>query len=237
MINSKKVLGITLARGGSKSVKKKNIIPVSGKPLLAYTIEEALKSKYLDRYIVSTEDGEIARVAKDFGADVPFPRPIELAQDVTTSADALFHAVTQAEKVYKEKYNYVIEIMCTNPLKTVNDIDACIAKLDATGADSVVSVVQIFDHHPLRVKKIENDEILDFCVPEVQESRRQDLKPDAYVRNGSIYALKRETIMAYKSRRGKISRPYIMPGERSINIDKPADVYYAEFYLKARGND
>ena len=234
MIKNKKVLAITLARGGSKSIKKKNIINVNEQSLICYTIKEVLNSEFIDDYIVSTEDEQIASLVRQYGVGIPFLRPVELAQDTTTSVSALLHAVQKMEKLKNTKYDYIVEIMCTNPLKTVVDIDACIEKLNNTGADSVVSVMQLFDHHPLRIKKIEDDEIKDFCLAEVEESRRQDLKPDAFIRNGSIYALKRDTLMLFKSRRGKTSRPYIMPAEKSVNIDEPVDIFYAEHYLKER---
>lgn len=232
MINNNKVLAITLARGGSKSVPRKNIMSINGKPLIAYTITEVIKSQFIDNYLVSTDDQEIADVAKQWGAEVPFLRPAEFARDTSTSADALINATLEYEKHVGQTFDYIIEIMCTNPLKTVEDIDACIEKLEQTGADSVVSVVQLFNHHPARIKKIQDDKIQDFGMPEIEESRRQDLKPNAYVRNGSIYALKRETILDLHSRRGKVSRPHIMPQNRTVNIDEYADVFYAEYYLK-----
>ena len=125
--------------------------------------------------------------------------------------------------------------MCTNPLKTANDIDDCLLKLINTGADSVIAVNKIEDNHPIRVKKIVNDKIVDFCLPETPETRRQDLKPDAYIRSGSIYALKREQIMKYNKRYGTIdSRPYILPNERAVNIDNKIDFLMAESLLKER---
>lgn len=234
MINGKKVLAVTLARGGSKSVPKKNIYPILGKPLIAYTIEEVLKSSHIDSFIVSTDDTEIATISEEYGARIPFLRPSELAQDTTTSVDALLHAVTSYESLVNEQFDYVVEIMCTNPLKTVHDIDACISKLDSTQADSVVAVMRLFDHHPARIKKIEDDQIIDFVVPEIPESRRQDLVPHAYIRNGSIYALTRQTILDKKSRKGNVSRPHIMPAERTVNIDEPSDLHLAEYYLKQK---
>ena len=165
--NNPKILGITLARGGSKSIPKKNIKPICGKPLIAYTIYEALKSKYITRYIVSTDDEEIIRIAQEHGADAPFLRPVELATDTANSADAIKHAIAFVEKEEGIKYDFVIELMCTNPLKIVHDIDACIEKLIETGADSVIAVHRLEDHHPIRIKNIVNDRIIDFCLPEV----------------------------------------------------------------------
>jgi CMP-N,N'-diacetyllegionaminic acid synthase len=228
-----KILGITLARGGSKSVPKKNIKLICGKPLIAYTISEALKSKYINRYIVSTDDEEIMRIAQEYGAEVPFLRPKELANDTASSADAIKHAVNFVEQEEGCQYDYIIELMCTNPLKTVEDIDACIKKLIETEADSVIAVHKLEDHHPIRIKKIVNDRIVNFCLPEIPETRRQDLKPDAYVRSGSIYAVKRDELMLHNRRYGtKESRPYILPPKRAVNIDTEIDFLVAEELMK-----
>ena len=229
------ILGITLARGGSKSIPKKNIKDILGKPLIAYTIIEALKSKLISNYIVSTDDEGIKDISLKYGAGVPFMRPPELATDLATSSDAIKHAVRYMEEKDNITYDYIIELMCTNPLKTANDIDECLLKLIKTGADSVIAVHKIEDNHPIRVKKIVNDKIVDFCLRETPETRRQDLKPDAYIRSGSIYALKREQIMKYNKRYGTIdSRPYILPNERAVNIDNKIDFLMAESLLKQR---
>ena len=163
MINGKKVLAITLARGGSKRVPKKNIADINGKPLIQYTFDEVKKSKYIDRYVVSTDDIDIMGVCIENNVQ-SIIRPKSLAEDTTTSADALLHCVEE-----QGKYDYVVEIMCTNPLKVVEDIDSVIEKIDETNADSVVSVVRIWDHHPSRVKYIENGKLIDF-YPEIPES-------------------------------------------------------------------
>jgi CMP-N-acetylneuraminic acid synthetase len=226
------ILGITLARGGSKSVHKKNIRELCGKPLIAYTISEALKSNFLTRYIVSTDDYEIKNIAEKNGAEVPFIRPADLATDKASSTVALRHAIDFVEKQEGISYDYIVELMCTNPLKTADDIDSCINKLIQTGADSVIAVHKLDDHHPIRIKKIIEDRIVDFCLPEPLDSRRQDLKPDAYVRSGAIYALKRDEIMIRNNRYGtKESRPYILPPERAVNVDTEIDFILAEILI------
>lgn len=229
------ILAIILARGGSKSVPRKNIRPLLGKPMIAYTIEEALKSQYITRLVVSTEDEEIAKVAKQYGAEVPFMRPAELATDTAASKACLQHATKFMEELEGKKYDYIIELMVTNPLKTVEDIDGCLKKLIETKAESVIGVIQVFDQHPLRMKKIVDDKIVDFCLPEPNEARRQDLKPDAFLRNGSIYAMQRDVLMVQDRRYGTPnSRPYIFKPERSVNVDSLEDWYIAEMKLKAR---
>ena len=225
MINNKSVLAITLARGGSKGVTKKNITNLNGKPLLQYTTDEVKKSKYIDYYIVSTDDVDIENICR--GLDVSYFQRKE-ASDIQSSAEALW----EVQRVM-DKYDYIVEIMCTNPLKTVEDIDGVIEKLDETGADSVVSVARIWDHHPSRVKYIEGDRLVDF-YPEILESRRQDLTPAAYVRNGSIYAMTFDQLKIKQQRLGKDTRPYIMSEKRTVNIDEPIDLKLAELMLFER---
>ena len=145
------------------------------------------------------------------------------------------HAVNWIEQQEGVKYDYIVELMCTNPMKTVEDIDASIEKLISTKADSVIAVHQLEDHHPARIKKIINDKITDFCITEIPESRRQDLKPDAYIRSGSIYALKRDYLMIDGKRYGSDnSRPYILPQERAVNIDTEIDFMTAELMINKR---
>jgi len=235
ILDGKRVLAITLARGGSKSVPKKNIREIKGIPLIAYTINEARKSKFISRYIVSTDNEEIRQVAIKCGVDVPFLRPAEFSSDTASSVIALQHAVNWIENHDQIKYDFVIELMCTNPMKIALDIDACISKLITSKADSVIAVHKLDDHHPARIKKIIDDKIVDFCLPETPEMRRQDLKPDAYIRSGSIYALKRDHLMIEGKRFGSFnSRPYILPPERAINVDTEIDFLIAEQLLNNR---
>lgn len=223
------ILALTLARGGSKSVPRKNIRPILGVPLIAYTIAEALRSQFINRYIVSTDDEEIRQVAMQYGADAPFLRPLEYSTDTASSVDAMQHAVNWMEREEGIRYDYVIELMCTNPMKTVADIDAVIQKLLTSDADSVIAVHKLEDHHPIRIKKIIDDKIIDFCFPEMPEMRRQDLKPDAYIRSGAIYGLRRDHLMMEGRRYGSVnSRPYILPPERAVNVDTEIDFLIAE---------
>lgn len=227
MINNKSVLAITLARGGSRGITKKNIAPINNKPLLSYTIDEVIKSEYIDRYIVSTDDDEIEQVCSSNGVECY--RRVN-ASNSQTSADGLIEVLDNVSK-----YDYVIEVMCTNPLKTVEDIDGAIYKINNTQADSVVSVVRIWDNHPSRVKFIEHDQLIGFNPdedPDKPGQRRQDLEPPAYVRNGSIYAMTYNQITLLKHRLGKVTRPYIMDESRTINIDEPRDLMLAKFIIE-----
>ncbi len=225
--NSTTILAITLARGGSKRIPQKNLAVLVGLPLLVHTFNEVKKSQFIDRYIVSTDDPHIMDLCIESQVEY-HSRPTHLATDTATSADALLDVVQNCKP-----FDYVVEIMCTNPLKNVSDIDGCIQKLHLTSSDAVVSVSRIYDHHPSRVKFIENDVLKDF-YSEKLESRRQDLTPPAYVRNGSIYAMTRELLLTTRTRLGPCPRPYIMPPERTINIDEPIDLLIAEQMMEKK---
>ena len=225
------ILAVTLARGGSKGVTQKNIRSLKGKPLIQYTIEEALLSKHITHYIVSTDCPTTRNIVESLGAQAPFLRPAHLSSDTATSAAALKHAVLFCESQYNLKYDIVVELMATNPFKKSHHIDSAIDKIVATNADSVIGVSKLHDHHPARIKKIENDFILDFAVPELS-SRRQDLKPDAYIRNGSIYCIQRDLLVEHEYRFGGAnSRPLLMPDECLVNIDTELDLHLAEAIL------
>ena len=223
MINGKTVMGITLARGGSKRVPQKNVIDVNGKPLIQYTIDEVKKSEYIDHYIVSTDDEDIKLVCRELEQTYFDRSP---AEDTQKSSDGLLEVLKTMDKP-----DYIVEIMCTNPLKTVEDIDGVIKKLDIMEVDSVCSVVRVWDYHPSRIKFIKGNKMVD-VYPEALESRRQDLRPPAYIRNGSIYAMTWEQINVKGSRYDKNTVPYMMPEERTINIDEPIDLELARILLR-----
>ena len=220
-------LGVTLARGGSKSIPKKNIAEVAGKPLLVYTIEAAKRSKYLDKYIVNTDCEEIAAVAEKYGANVQFGRPDELSLDTASSGDTLKYVVERFENETGIKVDLVTELMATNPLKTEEDIDACVSMLIDKSADSVIAMGRLYDHHPSRIKYLDQNGVISDFYPETPESRRQDLFPDAYVRAGSIYVMTRGQIATSIRYGGKKSYGYILPDERFLNIDEPRDLLIA----------
>ncbi|MHB8112491.1 MAG: acylneuraminate cytidylyltransferase family protein [Bellilinea sp.] len=234
-VDNPKVLAVIPARGGSKGVPRKNIRMVAGKPLIAYTIAAALAVKNrLHRLIVSTDDAEIAVVAQDYGAEVPFMRPADLGGDRVPMVPVLKHAIQAIEEMDGIKLDWVLLLQPTCPFRAPEDILAALELAAAGGCDSVISVVQVLAHHPILMKKIENDRLLPFMIEEVEGTRRQDYNPPAYMRNGSIYLTRRDNLMNNNSIWGNVIRPYIMPEERSVNVDSEMDMKLVEFMLQDR---
>ena len=211
-------------RGGSKGVPKK-IRKVNGKPLMTWTIESAKKSNVFDSIWVSSDSDEIIEVGRKEEVNT-IKRPEELSGDEVLSVDSLHWAVNEIEGLYGIKYDYVVELPVVCPLRNETHIKEAVEKLITTGADSVISVTQMTDKHPVRMKRITDDDLIeDFCseYPEGDAGRRQDLEP-CYIRNGGIYSMKRDTLMNEKTRHGKVSRPYVMEDKYSINIDSEIDL-------------
>jgi len=235
--NTRKVLAVILARGGSKAIKKKNLADLNGHPLFAYTVCEARLSEYITDIVVSSDDDLIIEAAKEYGAHAPFKRPKELSGDKAKPVECNLHATRIMEELKGYKYDFVVELLCTNPFKTVFDIDSALELQFKTNSDSVIGVMRLDDHHPIRIKKLENGFIRDFCLPEIPESTRQDLKPDAYIRNGSIYSMRRD-MLEKKIRYGtEKSLAYVMPRERTVNIDEPMDLEIARILMEKNPRD
>jgi len=233
------ILAVIPARGGSKGVPRKNIRPLAGKPLLYYTIKEALGSKLVTRIIVSSEDDEILNVARKVGGeDVVLRRPKKLAQDKVASLPVVQHAVKEIEAKDKIKFDYIVLLQATSPFVLSKDIDASLEKLIKTGADTVVSVCVVKEHYPIKIKKVIDDKLVPYSS-ELRENifRRQDL-PLAFRRNGAIYANTRETVMERNSLLGIEGecRPYIMPEERSVDINTMLDFQFADMLMKNKKN-
>lgn len=234
MIPEHHILGIIPARGGSKGIPHKNIYPLCGKPLIAYTIESARRSVRLTKLIVSTDDADIAEIARRYGASVPFLRPAELATDTALAIDVVRHALEFQEKHDGVHYDLVVMLQPTSPLKTAQDIDSVIDKLIESGCDSVVSMVDVGANHPARMYRINNDRLVSLMDERIAMRPRQELEP-VYIRNGAVYACRREVIYRWNALIGPDVRPLIMPPNRSVNIDDPSDIVLAEYYLKTVG--
>ncbi len=232
-----KVLGIITARGGSKGVPGKNLKLLAGKPLLAYTAEAARASRSLDQVILSTEDEAIAAAGRGLGCEVPFLRPAELSRDDTPHLPVIQHATAWMRDHAHYAPDAVVVLQPTSPLRTAADIDAAIALLESSGADSVLSVSEVPAHsHPSRTLRLDaaGRAVLFATGEPVRKriNRRQDL-PEAWVMNGAIYACRTETLSAEEpSLYGDRVVAYRMPVERSISIDDMNDWAEAEHALQ-----
>lgn len=226
-----KILAIIPARGGSKGVPRKNIRDLAGKPLIAWTIEEAKKSKYITRLILSSEDKEIIEVAKKYGCEVPFVRPIELAQDNTPGIEPVLHAIEKCPG-----YDYVLLLQPTSPLRTVEDIDGCIEFLLNKKLDFCVSVTEA-EKSPYWMYKIDNDGQMNLLIEQEElVYRRQDLPP-VYMLNGAIYIAKVEKLLEEKSFLTQNTKAFIMCRENSFDIDTELDFLICEQIIKRREKD
>jgi len=224
------VLGVIPARGGSKGIKDKNLYPIAGKPLIQYTIETAKGCKSLDRCIVSTDSEEIAKVATECGASVPFIRPKELATDTALAKDVIKHALNEAEKLDNDEYDYVIMLQPTSPIRVAQDVDDIVRKLVRTGCDSIISVVDVGANHPSRMYTIEDDKLISVMHEPVVMGPRQEL-PAVFIRSGAVYACRKDILFRYDSMVGPDVRPFILSPLRHVNIDTRVDAILAEIYL------
>lgn len=229
MIQGKSILAIIPARGGSKGIPRKNIRMLAGKPLIAWTIEEAKKSKYIDRLILSSEDEEIIKVAKEWGCEIPFVRPAELAKDDTPGIEPVLHAI----KTLKEKFDYVVLLQPTSPLRTVEDIDGCIKICISSNAQSCVSVTEV-DQHPYLMYSIGKTRALHpITDKKIEIYRRQDF-PVVYMLNGAVYVAESAWLQQNRSFLKRATKAYTMPKARSRDIDDVIDLKIAEFLMKAQ---
>ncbi len=226
MYKDKRILAVIPARGGSKGIPHKNVINLCGKPLISYTIEAALGSKYIDYVMVSTDDQEIADVARKNGAKVPFMRPVELASDTAKTIDAVLHAILELKKIGEEFYSLVL-LQPTEPLRTSKDIDGSIEKYFECNCQSLVSVSEV-DDHPILIRSIENDKLKPILGVS-STCRRQDM-PKYYRVNGCIYINTINEINERTSFNDNLI-PFIMDKSHSIDIDEMSDLFWAEYCL------
>ena len=225
------ILGVIPERGGSKGIKNKNLYDLSGKPLISYTIEAAKKSKLITDFIVSTDSLEIKKVSESFGAEVPFIRPANLSDDKALAVPTIQHAVLFAESLKNITYDYIVMLQPTAPLRTHEDIDNSLSKLIEEGGDGIISVVDVENYHPIKMKTIKDGMLLDFVNSDLENPPRQSLPP-VYIVNGAIYATKRDVFINKNTFKGNHCIPFIMPENRSSNIDVIQDFIVAEYFLK-----
>ena len=221
------------ARGGSKALPRKNIALLGGEPLISYTIRAARGAKHVDRVIVSTDDDEIAVVARNCGAEVPFLRPAELAQDHSPTLPAIQHAVDAMERLCAEKPDLVALVQPTSPFTRADQVDAAVELLEKRpDADAVTTVVEV-DHvnHPFNIRRIDSAGFVDFMMPEehYQYPNRQS-KPRFY-RFGNLYVTRYATLMKDGSLFGRRCLPLIVDLQSCFDINDAADLALAECML------
>lgn len=227
MISGQRILAIIPARSGSVGVPGKNIRMVAGKPLLAWTIEAALHSRYLDRVIISTDTQEIAHVASSFGCEVPFLRPAEIARSETPSSAVVLHALE-----WFADYDLIMLLQPTSPLRTTADIDAALDALLESQSTSCIGVCEAHPH-PNWMKTIDESGMLQPFLPAPIADRRQDLPP-VYGINGAVYVASVAEYKAVASFQTARTQAYVMPAERSLEIDNEFDLFLCEQVLKCR---
>ncbi len=230
MINDKRLLAVILARGGSKRLPRKNLLNFSGKPLVSWSIEAGLQSKYVDRVIVSTDSEEIADITREFNIDVPFMRPEELASDTATSLDVIHHVVNELKKS-NTYFEYILLLQPTSPLRTAKHIDEAIELLLQKNADGIVSVCEL--DHPVEWTNIlpEDRSLSCFLKKEFVGLRSQDF-PLRYRINGAIYLSKTSILLKNSTFFSDNSYAYIMEAESSIDIDDKYDFVLGECISK-----
>ncbi len=224
------ILCVIPARGGSTGLPGKNIKQLMGKPLIAYTIEQAKKSKYIDRVIISTEDEQIAWVSKNYDAEVPFKRPGELAQDKSGMIDVLLHAMKWMEDEAAFKFDILVLLHVTTPLRNTEDIDNCIELLVEKNADNVFSVTKACRNPYFNMVEVGSDNKVRLVKGGSFVTRQSS--PEVFDMNSSIYAWWKETLRTKKGLFLEKTRIYLMPRERSIDIDEQLDFRIAEMLLR-----
>jgi N-acylneuraminate cytidylyltransferase/CMP-N,N'-diacetyllegionaminic acid synthase len=230
MIKGKKILTLIPAKGESKGLPGKNIMNLEGKPLIAWTIETAKKCEFIDKLVVSTEDKEIKEISEEVGAVVPFIRPKELASDAAKANDVIFHAIEWFENK-NEFFDLILVLQPTSPLRIKEDIINSINQLFEFHAKAVISV-SAADHHPFWMNTLPADKSMkNFLPTEALNANRQDLQV-FYRLNGAIYLAFIEYFKENRGFWGDKTFAYIMPKERSVDIDDIIDFRLAAVLLK-----
>lgn len=224
------IITLITARGGSKGIPRKNLVVVGGKPLIAWTIEAALKSNFVDRVLISTDDEEIAQIAKEWGAEVPFMRPAELAQDNSPHMPVVMHAIDWLNAHESKTFEQIVLLQPTSPLRTSEDIDNALNLLLEKKGDSVVSVSEACSH-PYLVKRVSEDGRLEDFMPTPSGYLARQHLPPAYALNGAVYVVRRDVLVERQTFYTNRTYAYLMPAERSLDIDTPWDLHLADLIL------
>ncbi len=236
MFKEKKFLALIPARGGSKGLPKKNIKKLVDKPLIAWSIQAALNSNYIDDIIVTTDSEEIAKVSKEYGANVPFLRPGYLSTDEATTVDAVFHAIDFCNNELNKDYDYIVLLEPTSPLREKTDIDLMIEKLinEEDKVDSIISIGEAHEHPSIMKRITEQKTLIPYCESLVRTTRRQD-NDKAYFPYGVAYIVKTSTFRTEKTFYSKRNTFYEIQRHQCYEIDDIYDFLAIENIIKYKG--
>lgn len=230
------IVAVIPARGGSKGIPRKNLVRIAGRPLIAYAIDAARTAASVDRVLISTDDSEIADVARELGAEVPFLRPRELADDAAPMLGVLWHALAWLES-QGVAVEALVLLQPTSPLRTGRHVEEAVALFRSAPASSVVSVVEVpHQFNPVSVMKMSDQgALVPFLGGQAVVTRRQD-KPKAYARNGPVVLVCHPDTLRSGELYGASCLPYLMSEEDSLDIDTPQDLLLAEQALLDRSH-
>ena len=225
------MIAIIPARVGSKGLPGKNIKILNGIPLICHSIDAALNAKSILRVIVSTDDPEIAKIAKDCGAEVPFMRPKELAKDNSMVMDTYFYTVDKLAAENKAPVDSFVSLLPTVPLRLPRDIDAAVELFKKKQADSIISVME--SNVPIQwYRRVSENGVLSGYMPEFNAVLNRQEFEKSYIPNGAVFIFNTERLRETREYYMEKTYPYIMPRDRSVDIDELLDFEWAEFLLK-----
>lgn len=220
------LLALIPARGASKGIPRKNIKLLNGKPLIGWTIDAALRASSINRIVVSTDDEEVASIAKDFGADVPFIRPSQIAEDDTPGIEPALHAIDQLPD-----FDWILLLQPTSPFRSAADIDGIVKYCLEHNAPSAVSVSKVHKHPYWMYQRSNLNKLQPLITNKKNTSRRQDLT-ETYVLNGALYLAHISWLKEQQSFVSQETLGYIMSPETSVDIDTPMDWQWVEFLIE-----
>lgn len=229
-----KILATICARGASKGLPGKNIRPLLGKPLIAYTIEQALSSGLFEHVVVSTDSNEIAVIAKQHGAEVPFLRPKELATDVSSKLPAIRHVLVESEKLFNKKFDVIVDLDATSPLRVIDDIKNCINLLFENDTPNVITAMLARRSPYFNLIEIDSNGHVNLSKKASKPITCRQNSPKCYDMNASIYVWKRDVLLENDSIFLENTALYVMPMERSIDIDYEVEFNFVEFLAGMR---
>lgn len=230
VIDGKRVLGVLIARGGSKGLPGKNVADLGGMPLIAWSVQAARSSRLLDRVLLSSDDDAIMAAARAAGCEAPFRRPAHLASDDATAADVVLHAMIEAG----DDWDYVVLLQATSPFRTGADIDACITACHERNAPSCVSITDL-GKPPAWILRLSDDGHIEPYFDTISMDRRQAHAP-AYIPNGAVYVTRADVLRTEKTLYPAGTLGHYMPRERSADIDTALDLAYARALLGQPGS-